>query len=144
MNRNLWQNDGRFYSSDRGNNKWNRIKSNDGVLRYARENRCQIGGNRDRRIRATYRTFRFSDSARRNQPRKLLVTSTHDFPKSSETRHAGSRNKYLVVSFAARTRARRAGKRGQGILSERTSLAVWGLRGWRLNPKSILRLTLLA
>lgn len=30
-------------------------------------------GNRDRRIRATYRTFRFSDSARRNQPRKLLL-----------------------------------------------------------------------
>lgn len=66
------------------------------------------------------------------------------FPKVIRDRHAGSRNKYLVMSFAARTRARRAGKRGQGILSERTSLAVWGLRGWRLNPKSILRLTLLA
>ncbi|XP_014482305.1 PREDICTED: uncharacterized protein LOC106748368 [Dinoponera quadriceps] len=39
---------------------------------------------RDRRIPATYRTFRFIDSARRDQLREALVTSTHDSPKSSE------------------------------------------------------------
>jgi len=34
--------DSRPYSSER-EQWWNRIKRNDGMLRYARENRCQIG-----------------------------------------------------------------------------------------------------
>lgn len=79
-------------------------------------------------IRATYRIFRFIDSTRRNQPRKLLLLLLTIPQSHQRPRHTGSRNKYLLVSFAARTRARGAGKRRQGILSERTSLAVWGLR----------------
>lgn len=45
------------------------------------------------------------------------------------------------VSWHVLARMRKENE-GQGILSERTSLAVWGLREWRLNSKSIFHLTL--